>query len=147
MKGGKAVRHGKNFENSTLFKKRIKGIRVLRQYEFKKYFQKTIRLPDEAFINERSKTIKILEKKSQSVNGSVETKLWAGPALKREYELMYPKYKIDYAFCISNFLKEKINSNCPKYKNLKQILKENNIKIFYGDSKGYFKIIEKWIKE
>jgi len=29
--------------------------------------------------------IKIVEKKEQNVEGSVETKLWSSPSLKREY--------------------------------------------------------------
>jgi hypothetical protein len=49
------------------------------------------RCPDEAYIIEYTngrKVVKILEKKEQHVEGSVETKLWSGPSLKREYELM-----------------------------------------------------------
>lgn len=44
------------------------------------------RNPDEAYIikyNTGKKIIKILEKKEQHIEGSVETKLWSGPSLKR----------------------------------------------------------------
>ena len=47
-----------------------------------KYDIDIFRCPDEAYI------IKILEKKEQNVEGSVETKLWSSPSLKREYELI-----------------------------------------------------------
>ena len=65
------------------------------------------RNPDEVFIIETKNKyyVKILEKKEQHVNGSVETKLWAGPALKREYQIILgKKFIVDYAFCINNFL-------------------------------------------
>ena len=64
----------------------------LKIYMKNKYGIDMFRCPDEAYIIEYTsgrKIIKILEKKEQKVEGSVETKLWSGPSLKREYELVY----------------------------------------------------------
>jgi len=63
----------------------------LKTYMKKIHNIELFRCPDEAYIIEYTsgrKVIKILEKKEQNVDGSVETKLWAGSALKREYELV-----------------------------------------------------------
>ena len=114
-----------------------------------KYNIDVYRKPDEAFIIEafiiedstKDKVIiKIIEKKNQNVEGSVETKLYASPSLKREYQLMFKdtKYIIEYILCVNTFLYDKINSNHPKYINLNIILSENNIPIFNGNDDNYF---------
>lgn len=48
-------------------------------------------------------------------------------------------------FIINKFLKEKYLSNEPKYKILKIILEENNIKVLYGEDEDYFDNIDKFI--
>ncbi len=65
----------------------------LKIYFEKNYNINLIRHPDEAFlsINKNVMNLYIIEKKEQSVEGSTETKLWAAPALKREYEIMLKK--------------------------------------------------------
>ena len=105
------------------------------------------RHPDEAFIiSEGDNTIvKILEKKEQHVDGSVETKLWSAVALKREYELMLPDFKIEYAFCLNSFFKDKFESKSKKWEILYQILSENKIQIFYGEDTDYFDKINHWV--
>lgn len=88
-----------------------------------KYNIDIFRCPDEAYIIEtRYKTIiKILEKKRQNVEGSVETKLWSGPSLKREYELVLgDKFEVHYGFCVSDFLKKKLTST---EKNIRYLIK------------------------
>ena len=102
------------------------------QYGLKKYIKNKynidlFRCPDEAYIIEYkngNKIIKILEKKEQNVNGSVETKLWSCPSLKREYELVLLEnnVKIEYYLCVNNFLKNKLISNDKKYMILNIIL-------------------------
>lgn len=107
------------------------------------------RCPDEAYIFEYENgttEIKILEKKEQNVQGSVETKLWSGPSLKREYELVLgDNFKVSYGFCVSSFLKNKIESQEKKYKVLLQILNESNIQVLYGDDENYFIKLDDWI--
>lgn len=123
-----------------------KEIIFVKQAGLKAYMKKfheidLFRFPDEAYIiksNDKIR-IKIIEKKEQSVDGSVETKLWAGPSLKREYEIiMGSNFDIEYIFCVSSYLKEKFLSENLKYKTLVTILKESNIAIFYGDDETYY---------
>ena len=119
-----------------------------------KYGISVYRRPDEAYVTEFTssqpkvkKVVRILEKKMQNVDGSVETKLFASPSLKREYELMFgPEFEIQYALCVSEFLKNKIMSGQPKYNNLKKILNENNIPILFGNDADYYKQLELWIE-
>jgi hypothetical protein len=107
------------------------------------------RCPDEAYIikyNTGNVCIKILEKKNQNVEGSVEMKLWSGPSIKREYELVFDeKYEIIYAFTVNSFLESKLKSDNKKYVILNKILDENNILVLYGDSKDYFDTLFNWI--
>jgi hypothetical protein len=121
----------------------------LKKYIKHKYNISLFRNPDEAYIIEYkgNKIIKILEKKEQRVEGSMETKLWSGPSLKREYELVLGnEFKVDYAFCLSKYLQKKITSNITKYTILNKILEENNITILFGDDKSYFEKLDNWIK-
>ena len=84
----------------------------------------------------------------QNVEGSVETKLFAGPSLKREYELMFgPEFEIQYGFCVSEFLQKKITSGTKKYNNLQKILEENNIPILFGNNTNYFETLDSWIHQ
>jgi len=96
-------------------------------------------------FNTGRKVIIILEKKEQRVEGSVETKLWSGPSLKREYELVLgSEFEVHYGFCISSFLKEKMVSNDKKYTILNTILNESNIAVLYGDDDNYFETFDTW---
>jgi len=121
----------------------------LKKYMREKHHIELFRCPDEAYIIEHKsgkKEIKILEKKEQNVEGSVETKLWSGPSLKREYEIVLGQHFIvHYGFCVSNFLKHKICSTDAKYTCLRQILNENNIKVLYGEDANYFETLDEWI--
>jgi hypothetical protein len=94
-----------------------------------------------------------LEKKNQNVEGSVEDKLKTGQFNKKEYEKMLKKtieskkYKLNiyYAFCVSKFLQNKFESKQIKYINMLEIMKEDDIKIFYGEDKNYLDILYEWI--
>ena len=139
----------KTFEDKTVV---IVNQRGLAQCAKHKYgICDVYRCPDEAYIIEYTsgkKVIKILEKKMQNVEGSVETKLFAGPSLKREYELMFgPEFEIQYGFCVSEFLQKKITSGTKKYNNLQKILEENNIPILFGNDANYFETLDSWIHQ
>jgi hypothetical protein len=114
-----------------------------------KYDIELFRCPDEAYIIEYKsgrKVIKILEKKEQNVEGSVETKLWAGPALKREYELLLGDgFEVYYGFCLSSFLKDKMTSGDKKYTTLHTILSEAHIDVLFGDDDDYFARFDAWL--
>jgi hypothetical protein len=121
----------------------------LKMYMKRMYDIELFRCPDEAYIIEYDngrRVIKILEKKEQNVDGSVETKLWAGVGLKREYEMiMGDNFEIEYGYCVSNFLKNKFMSVDIKYKILKRILDENKIDVLYGEDDNYFETLDRWI--
>jgi len=138
----------KTFEDKTIIFVLQNGLKM---YMKKKYNIKLFRCPDEAYIieyNTGKKVIKILEKKEQNVNGSVETKLWASPSLKREYELVLgTDFEVQYCLCISEFLQNLLVSNNKKYLVLKEILSENEIDIFFGDENSYFTLLDNWITE
>ena len=136
----------KTFEDKTII--------FLLQSNLKKYMKteyniQLFRCPDEAYIikyNNGKTVIKILEKKEQYVEGSVETKLWSGPSLKREYELVLGEdFQVCYGFCLNNFLKMKLLSSKKKYTILKSILNENNIKVLFGDDENYFETLDTWV--
>ena len=121
----------------------------LKIYMKLKYNIELFRCPDEAYIieyNTGKKVIKILEKKEQNVSGSIETKLWAAPSLKREYELILgEEFEVQYCLCVSEFLKKKITSNEKKYKVLNVILNESKIAVLFGDDETYFETVDNWI--
>lgn len=135
----------KTFEDKTIIFVQQSGLKM---YMKNRYNIELFRCPDEAYIieyNTGKKVIKILEKKEQNVDGSVETKLWSGPSLKREYELVLGSdFEVYYGFSVSEFLKKKITSNENKYRILNTIFNESNITVLYGDDENYFDTFDKW---
>ena len=138
----------KTFEDKTIIFVLQNGLKM---YMKNKYNIELFRCPDEAYIieyNGGKKVIKILEKKEQNVNGSVETKLWSGPSLKREYELVLGNdFEVQYGFCVNKFLQKKITSNDKKYLILNEILNENNIAVLFGDDDNYFDTFDNWFNK
>ena len=136
----------KTFENKTITFVLQNGLKMYMKHV---YNIELFRCPDEAYIieyNTGRKVIQILEKKEQNVSGSVETKLWSGPSLKREYELVLGSdFEVYYGFCLSSFLKNKIISNEKKYTILNTIFNENNIVCLFGDDDNYFETLDDWI--
>jgi hypothetical protein len=144
----------------SLFKKEVddKTVSFVTQHHFRQFMQHhfsdlqqhpVFRNPDEAYIIEQKSkkpVIKILEKKAQTVMGSVETKLWAAPSLKREYELVLgDSFEVHYALCISTFLGELFTTSF-KFQILKKILDEQNIQVFFGDQEDYFSKLDAWLE-
>ena len=136
----------KTFDDKTIVFVLQNGLKM---YMKTKYNIDMFRCPDEAYIIEYTsgrKVIKILEKKEQNVEGSVETKLWSGPSLKREYELALGNdFTVFYGFCVSEFLKQKLISNEKKYTILNTIFNENNITVLFGDDENYFETFDMWL--
>ena len=136
----------KSFEDKTIIFVLQNGLNL---YMKNKYNIDLFRFPDEAYIieyNNGRKIIKILEKKEQNVEGSVEIKLWSSPSLKREYELLLGlDFEVFYGLCVNDFLKNKLISNKNKYKILNMILDENNIITLFGDDENYFEMLDIWI--
>jgi len=136
----------KQFENKQITFVLQNGLKKYMRY---KYNIELFRCPDEAYIIEYytgETVIKILEKKEQHVSGSVETKLWAGPGLKREYEIMLDGIcKVYYGFCVSEYLQKKMCSDEKKYTILTTILKEHDIVTLFGDDDNYFEKVNEWV--
>jgi hypothetical protein len=86
--------------------------------------------PDECYINEKTKTIFIIEKKYQQTTGSVCEKLQSAPVKKKHLLELFPTYNTVYIFCLSSWFKE----NC---KLELSVLEEHGIPVFWGDSLTY----------
>ena len=100
-------------------------------------------------IDDRTKkmTVKILEKKNQNGGGSVEDKLNQGIYYKNiEYpDCLGENFQVEYAFCISTFLKKLYISDHIKWKILRNANEKNNIPVFFGDDEDYFTKLDEWI--
>ena len=126
-----------------------RNIRFFKQGNLKKYFATKgiilYRFPDMAIIKEteNKKHLIIFEVKNQTVAGSVDTKLWAGESIRREYELCVgEEYKVDYIFILSDYFKIEFATN-PKFKILAKIHEEQGIKHMFGSEDDYMeKMIE-----
>ena len=125
----------------------IKG--GLKTYMKEKFGVEMFREPDEAYLIRRAQryVLKILEKKNQNTDGSVDTKLLAGPGFLEEYAWSLKGLDIDveYAFCLSNFLKEKVMSEKPKWRALRDINKKYGITVLFGDDEDYFERLDDWL--
>ncbi len=111
------------------------------------------RQPDEAYLiknnDETDKKYKllILEKKHQNTSGSVSDKLGLGTYFVYEYtkSINNPNVVVEYAFCLSNYLKSEYLSNTKKYEILRKYNVENNIKVFFGEDSDYHQKLHDWI--
>jgi hypothetical protein len=116
---------------------------------FEDYFEiEMCRKPDEAYLfrNGDKYTLKILEKKNQNTEGSVDTKLLAGKGFIDEYEfILGPNFTVKYAFCISEFLKKDYISDRKKNQALRHINQKYGIDVLYGDDENYFETLDAWI--
>lgn len=137
----------KTFEDKTVIFVLQGGFK---KYMKNKYNIEFFRNPDEAYIIEFTngrKVVKILEKKEQNTEGSVETKLWSGPSIKREYELVLgPDFEVIYGFCVNDFLKKKLVSTEKKYIILNKIFIENDIEVLFGDDENYYETLDTWLQ-
>jgi hypothetical protein len=113
-------------------------------------------IPDESyFIFHSSATgpstlvLKIIEKKAQHVDGSVEEKLLCGPSYKEEYKQLFALAQLDihveYAYCVNEFLAKKLASATPKYKIRDAIRRAHGIEWFDGSSPDYPTKLYQWI--
>ena len=106
----------------------------LKNYVRDKFEIELSREPDEAYIRKDGDTyvLKVLEKKNQNVEGSVETKLMTGPAFVDEYEFcLGDKFRVEYAFCLSDFLKQKYMSDDKKFVSLRRFNEKHEIRVFF----------------
>jgi hypothetical protein len=136
----------KRFENKRVIFVSQSGLK-----EFIKRFYNIdlFRHPDEAYIFEYTdgrRVIKILEKKEQNVEGSVDVKLLSGPIFCEEYmEALENKFEVKYAFCVNKFLQDKILSSDKKHVIFNKIMAKHRIDILYGDDLNYFDKLDAWL--
>ena len=175
----------------------------LKSYFAWKFGIEMIRHPDEAYLIRRGGhyVLRVLEKKNQNVEGSVDTKLLAGPMIQEEYAMCvqstdtlmrslsvlgvqekqqeeqkeckeqefkeqkeckeqeckeeqkeqkddkgFESLRIEYAFCLSNFLKESYCSDGKKWVLLRAINEKYGIRVFFGEDEDYHERLQAWIE-
>lgn len=91
--------------------------------------------PDECIIDEDTKTIYIIEKKFQQVNGSVCEKIQTAGFKRDHYRKRLPNYQINYIYCLSPWFEKNCETEL-------EYLKEINIPFFIG---GKSKEIKEYI--
>jgi len=130
------------------------SIVYLTQYGLKKYFKhffkkEMCRRPDEAYLFRTGDkyTLKVLEKKNQNEDGSVDTKLMTARDFIEEYEdsIEDSNFTIRYAFCISDFLKKDYISDGKKWALLRNRHKKYGIAVLFGDDPNYYETLDVWI--
>ena len=136
----KAVKNGKSFEATTDLGFRLETdyTDVIHQNEFYDYFgikwsdflSKKI-IPDEVLVNHKNGTIYVIEKKSQSSNGSSDEKLYCCHAKKQQYEKMLAKagcgYKVQLIYLCSDWFRK------PCYKDTFDYMDSVGVKHFFNE--------------
>jgi hypothetical protein len=144
VKGFEQIKIGKGKYDYYLKKDNIVftiqgGFKTYMKYKYNIDF---MRCPDEAYIIEKvdgKVFLVILEKKEQNVEGSVETKLYAGPLLRDEYQIIAgDNFEVHYIFCLSKYFKNKFLSGNKKYSILNQLMTKYNIHCLFGEDEDYF---------
>lgn len=159
------IKQGKKSHNpktSYYFESKIDGKTIIYMtkyglhFYFKHFYGIDVhRQPDEAFliIDDDFIHLKILEKKTQRSEGSVDNKILSGGIFQLEYSLIleelneHKELLISYALCLDDFFKEKLTSDKNKYKIWNKINSLNRVKIFYGNDEKYFDDVYEWINE
>lgn len=123
-----------------------------KEFICKRFDVELFREPDEAYIihhrNDDIYIIKILEKKNQNTAGSVEEKLLTGQAVRELYEMCFEEHKnvvIEFAFCVSNYLKNNLTSSKKKYIMFSRMFEKHNIPVFFGEDLDYHTKLDSWI--
>jgi hypothetical protein len=123
----------------------------LKYYMYHFHQKELFREVDEAYIFidniTHTITVKILEKKNQNGSGSVEDKLLHGHYFKFvEYPgCLGEQFKVEYAFCVSSFLKNQYISDHKKWKINRESNEKNNIPVLFGDDDDYYSKLDEWI--
>ena len=87
--------------------------------------------PDEAYLDEESKTLFIIETKFQQTSGSVDEKIQTGVFKMYHYSKLFINYKIKYIYCLSDWFKKK------EYSSVLEYLKKNDVHVFFGSDIDY----------
>ena len=96
--------------------------------DFRKYNSKKWK-PDEAFLNYKTKTVYIIEKKYQECNGSVDEKLPNCDFKKSEYEKLFRPLgiKVSYIYVFNDWFKQDV------YRDVLDYIESVGCKYFYNE--------------
>lgn len=96
--------------------------------DYKKYNSKKW-LPDEAFLNEYTRTVYIIEKKYQQTSGSVDEKLPNCDFKKKEYEKLFNplNIKVRYIYIFNNWF------NHPQYKDVLEYIIDAGCEYYFNE--------------
>lgn len=96
--------------------------------DYKKINSKQYR-PDEALLNNRNKTVYIIEKKFQSTSGSVDEKLQTCEFKKMIFQRLFEKigYKVEYIYVLSDWFKQ------PSYNDVLEFIKDKGCDYYYNE--------------
>ena len=87
--------------------------------------------PDEAYVDNITKNLFIIEKKFQQGPGSVDEKIQTCVFKKFHYSKIFPNYNIHYIYCLSDWFKK------DEYISVIEYMTQNNIPIFWGNDEHY----------
>lgn len=128
----------------------------LDDFLWKTFGVRLIRRPDEIYMTvwknpreNQKHRVKILEKKAQHAEGSVETKLWAADGFLHEYnEVFGERFEVEYAFCVNYYLEHCFTdpSAKRKYRILQDYLGKKGVPLFFGEDPAYFQQLHDWIR-
>lgn len=121
----------------------------LKRYCKEKFNVTLFRNPDEAYLfrNRTKYLLKILEKKTQNTEGSVDTKLCADTWFKEEYqECLGSAFTVEYAFCLSAWLRAKYVSTQSKWPIMRRLHARHGTPVLFGEDPDYFTKLDEWIK-
>jgi hypothetical protein len=150
----------KKGKNDVYYEKKTEkgSITYLSQGGLKSYFKwkfdvEMDRHPDEAYVIQEGEnyTLRILEKKNQNVEGSVEDKLMTGYTIAQQYLWRLKKagkqeWSVQYAYCLSAFLAKKYGSNESKWEFLREFNQAHGVEVFFGEEEDYHEKLAAWIK-
>lgn len=114
---------GLSIPKNNLYKNFLEKQKIdYRKYNSKKW------LPDEAFLNFKTKTVYIIEKKYQQTSGSVDEKLPNCDFKKKEYmKLFNPlKIKVKYIYVFNNWFQNK------QYKDVLEYILDVDCEYYYN---------------
>lgn len=121
----------------------------LKRYCKEKFNVTLFRNPDEAYLfrNGAKYLLKILEKKAQNTEGSVDTKLCADTWFKEEYqECLGSQFTVEYAFCLSKWLRQRYLSANSKWPVMRKLHARHGTTVLFGEDADYFSKLDEWIK-
>jgi hypothetical protein len=142
---GKKGKHDYIVEKDEILFMKQNGVKNYMKLKFEK---EIIRKPDEAYLIQRDgrMILKILEKKNQNGDGSVEDKLCnAGYFLKEYKACLGDDFEVEYAYCLSSFLQKKYLSSQKKFEIMRKIHADEGITVLFGDDEDYFATLDEWI--